>query len=150
MLDGIDFFPILAIALAPFTIGAALLTTSQNPLWAALGRVNLIAITTILAPSNPQSCNPQDFLFISFFLVRFPRTARRLAEAAREEIRKPSPAPARGQLGGADGVDPGRAESRQEDEPRARWGTTQFLSVFPTPLQKAELPWAPAPPAPFR
>jgi uncharacterized membrane protein YccC len=69
ILDGSDAFVVLAIALAPFTIGAALLTTSQSLLWSGLGRVNLIAITTILAPSNPQSYNPQTFLFISVFLV---------------------------------------------------------------------------------
>ncbi|MHC2334202.1 FUSC family protein [Bradyrhizobium sp. USDA 4454] len=69
VLDGSDAFLVLAIALAPFTIGAALLTTSQSLLWSGLGRVNLIAITTILAPSNPQNYDPQTFLFISVFLV---------------------------------------------------------------------------------
>jgi uncharacterized membrane protein YccC len=69
VLNGADAFPVLAFALAPFTIGAALLTTSQNPVWSGLGRINLIAIPTILAPSNPQSYNPQTFLFTSVFLV---------------------------------------------------------------------------------
>jgi hypothetical protein len=42
---------------------------SQNPLWSSLGRVNLMFIPVILAPSNPQTYNPQNFLFTSFFLV---------------------------------------------------------------------------------
>ena len=69
VLDGADGFLVLAIALAPFTIGAALLTTSQSPLWSGLGRINLVGIATILAPSNPQSYNPQIFLFTSVFLI---------------------------------------------------------------------------------
>ena len=69
VLDGTDAFPVLAIAMAPFMIGGALLVRSQNSLWAGLGRMNLIFITTILAPSNPQSYNPQTFLFTSLFVV---------------------------------------------------------------------------------
>ena len=69
ILDGTNEFPLLAIALAPFTVGAALLTTSQNLLWSGLGRVNLIFITVILAPSNPQTYNPQTFLFTSVFVI---------------------------------------------------------------------------------
>src|SRR5262245_56452471 len=62
ILNGADAFPLLAIAMAPFTVGAALLTTSKNLLWSSLGRVNLSFITMILAPSNPQTYNPQAFL----------------------------------------------------------------------------------------
>jgi uncharacterized membrane protein YccC len=69
LLDGTDAFSVLAIALAPFTIVGALLTTSQIPVWSGLGRINLIAIPTILAPSNPQSYDPQTFLFTSLFIV---------------------------------------------------------------------------------
>ena len=69
VLDGADAFPVLAIALAPFTISAALLVPSQNPVWSGLGRINLIAIPTILAPSNPQAYDPQAFLFTSLFIV---------------------------------------------------------------------------------
>jgi len=69
VLDGADAFPVLAIALAPFTIGAALLVPSQDPVWSGLGRINLIAIPTILAPSNPQTYDPQAFLFTSLFIV---------------------------------------------------------------------------------
>jgi hypothetical protein len=46
VLNGADVFPVLAIALAPFTISAALLVPSKNPVWSGLGRINLIAIPT--------------------------------------------------------------------------------------------------------
>lgn len=69
LLDGTDAFPVLALALAPFTIGSALLATSHNPMWSALGRINLFAIPTMLAPSNPETYNPQTFLFTSLFFV---------------------------------------------------------------------------------
>jgi uncharacterized membrane protein YccC len=69
ILNGADAFPLLAIAMAPFTIGAAILMKSQNLLWSSLGRVNLLFIPVILAPSNPQTYNPQSFLFTSLFLV---------------------------------------------------------------------------------
>jgi uncharacterized membrane protein YccC len=69
ILNGADAFPLLAISMAPFTVGAALLMKSQNPLWSSLGRVNLLFTPVILAPSNPQTYNPQSFLFTSLFLV---------------------------------------------------------------------------------
>jgi uncharacterized membrane protein YccC len=69
ILNGADAFPLLAIAMAPFTIGAAVLMKSQNLLWSSLGRVNLLFIPILLAPSNPQTYNPQSFLFTSLFLV---------------------------------------------------------------------------------
>jgi len=69
ILDGADDFALLAIAMAPVTIGAALFAVSQNPLWAGLGRINMIFIPAILAPSNPQSYNPQAFLFTCVLIV---------------------------------------------------------------------------------
>src|SRR5215472_19353688 len=69
ILNGADAFPLLAIAMAPFTIGAAVLMKSQNLLWSSLGRVNLLFIPIMLAPGNPQTYNPQSFLFTSLFLV---------------------------------------------------------------------------------
>lgn len=69
ILNGADAFPLLAIGMAPFTIGAALLMKSENLLWASLGRVNLLYVPVILAASNPQSYNPQTFLFTSLFLI---------------------------------------------------------------------------------
>jgi uncharacterized membrane protein YccC len=69
ILNGADAFPLLAIVMAPFTIAAAILMKSQNPLRSSLGRVNLLFIPLLLAPSNPQTYNPQSFLFTSLFLV---------------------------------------------------------------------------------
>ncbi len=69
ILDGADGFPLLAIALAPFVVGSALLMTSKNLLWSSLGRVNLPYTLLILAPSNPQTYNPQAFLSTSVFII---------------------------------------------------------------------------------
>jgi uncharacterized membrane protein YccC len=69
ILNGADAFPLLAIGLSPFTVGAALLMTSKNLLWSSLGRVNLQFVMLILAPSNPQTYNPQTFLFTSLFII---------------------------------------------------------------------------------
>lgn len=68
ILNGADAFPLLAIALAPFTVGAALLMTSKNLLWSSLGRVGLPYIMLMLAPSNPQTYNPLSFLFTCVFI----------------------------------------------------------------------------------
>ncbi|MGV7214677.1 FUSC family protein [Bradyrhizobium sp. UFLA05-112] len=69
ILDGADAFPLLAIGLAPLVVGAALLITSKNLLWSSLGRAILPFTMLILAPSNPQTYNPQAFLFTSVFIV---------------------------------------------------------------------------------
>ena len=61
VLNGADAFPVLAVGLAPFTIGAALLLTSKNFLWSGLGRLILTFTMVLLAPSNPQTYNPQSF-----------------------------------------------------------------------------------------
>lgn len=79
ILNGTDAFLVLAIAIAPFTVGAALLMKSQNLLWSSLGRVNLLFMMVILASSNPQTYNPQVFLFTSLFSV---------AAAAQRPLRK--------------------------------------------------------------
>jgi Fusaric acid resistance protein family len=67
ILDGVSDFPLLALGLAPFEIGSALLITLPNPALSALGRINLIVIPVVFAPSNPQTYNPQVFLFTSLF-----------------------------------------------------------------------------------
>ena len=69
VLDGVNDFPLLAIGLAPFMIGAALLMSVQNRMLSLIGRLNLIFILDILAPSNPQTYNPQAFLFSVLFLL---------------------------------------------------------------------------------
>jgi uncharacterized membrane protein YccC len=68
ILDGVNDFALLAIALAPFMIGATVLMTRPNRLLAGLGRVNLIFILAIFAPSNPPSYDAQAFLFTSLFV----------------------------------------------------------------------------------
>jgi uncharacterized membrane protein YccC len=68
ILDGVTEFPLLALALAPFVIGAIVVATSPHPMVASLGRLNLIFIIVILSPNNPQSYDPQVFLFSSLFL----------------------------------------------------------------------------------
>ena len=106
ILNGADAFPLLAIAMAPFTVGATVLMKSQNPLLSSLGRVNLLFTPILLAPNNPQTYNPQSFLFTSLFLVAAAalllaaqtlippvsddeRRTRLLAEA-RSELREPA------------------------------------------------------------
>jgi uncharacterized membrane protein YccC len=68
VLDGVTEFPLLAIGLAPFIVGAAVAKTWPHPIVAALGRLNLISILVILSPSNPQSYDPNSFLFTVLFL----------------------------------------------------------------------------------
>ncbi|MBV9244169.1 MAG: FUSC family protein, partial [Methylobacteriaceae bacterium] len=68
ILDGVTEFPLLALALAPFMIGAIVAATSPHPMVASLGRLNLIFILVILSPSNPQSYNANSFLFVILFL----------------------------------------------------------------------------------
>ena len=69
VLNGADAFPVLALGLAPLTIGAALLLTSRNFLWSGLGRLMLTFTMVMLSPTNPQTYNPQTFLFTTLFLV---------------------------------------------------------------------------------
>jgi len=69
ILDGVTEFPLLALALAPFMIGAVVAMRWPHPIVAALGRLNLIFILDILSPSNPQSYDPNNFLFSVLFLV---------------------------------------------------------------------------------
>jgi uncharacterized membrane protein YccC len=68
ILDGVSDFPLLAIGLAPFIIGAALLITSANPALSTLGWLDLIFMMAAFEPINPQTYNPQAFLFFSLFL----------------------------------------------------------------------------------
>jgi uncharacterized membrane protein YccC len=68
VLDGVTEFELLALGLAPFMIGAALLTTLASPLLASMGRLTLIFTLVILGPSNPQTYNPEAFLDSSLFV----------------------------------------------------------------------------------
>jgi uncharacterized membrane protein YccC len=69
VLNGADAFPVLALGLAPLTIGAGLLLTSRNFLWSGFGRLILTFTMVMLSPSNPQTYNPQSFLFTTVFLA---------------------------------------------------------------------------------
>lgn len=68
VLDGVTQFPLLALGLLPVIVGIALLMTVRNPLLAALSRLNLVFVLGILAPTNPQTWDPQVFLFTSLFV----------------------------------------------------------------------------------
>src|SRR5262249_7517677 len=68
ILSGATEFPLLALALSPFVIGATVAKTLPNPIVAALGRLNLILMLIIFSPSNPQSYDPNNFLFSVLFL----------------------------------------------------------------------------------
>jgi uncharacterized membrane protein YccC len=67
VLDGATGFPMLAIGLAPFIIGCALLMTLTSPVLAAIGRLNMVFIIALVAPGNPQTYDPQTFLFACLF-----------------------------------------------------------------------------------
>src|SRR6516162_10456320 len=68
ILDGVSDFPLLAIGLAPFVVGAGLLISGPNPGLASLGRLSLIFFMVIFSPSNPQTYDPQAFVFSSLFV----------------------------------------------------------------------------------
>ena len=118
ILNGADAFPLLAIAMAPFTIGAAVLMKSQSLTWSSLGRINLLFMTIIWAPSNPQTYNPQTFLFTSLFIV----AAAALLLAAQTLIPPVSDAKRRMRL---------LAEARSElQEPAHKNGEAPEVSTF--------------------
>jgi hypothetical protein len=68
ILDGVSDFPLLAIGLAPFVVGAGLLISGPHPGLASLGRLSLIFFMVIFSPSNPQTYDPQAFVFSSLFV----------------------------------------------------------------------------------
>jgi uncharacterized membrane protein YccC len=68
VLDGATGFPMLAIGLAPFIMGCALLMTLANPILSSIGRLNMVFIIALVAPSNPQNYNPESFLFACLFV----------------------------------------------------------------------------------
>ena len=69
ILDGVDQFPLLAIGMAPTVIAAALLFTIPNPRLAPIGLLLLVFFPVMLSPTNPQSYNPETFLFFSFLAI---------------------------------------------------------------------------------
>ncbi len=69
ILDGVDEFPLLAIGMAPTIIAAALLFTIPNPRLASIAFLLLVFFPVILSPTNPQSYNPETYLFSSFMAI---------------------------------------------------------------------------------
>jgi uncharacterized membrane protein YccC len=112
ILDGATQFPLLALALGPFVVGAALLLARPNAAVSAAGRLILVNVLVILGPSNPQTYNPETFLDVSLFVCLAPvlmvvaqvlippvsdeRRRRWMIDSARRELeRLPSPKRAR-------------------------------------------------------
>lgn len=69
ILDGANQFELLALSLAPVTIGAALLQSSPKVPRAVFGFMLLVFVPMILSPSNPQTYNPESYLLTSLFTV---------------------------------------------------------------------------------
>jgi uncharacterized membrane protein YccC len=69
ILDGVDQFPLLAIGMAPSVLTAALLFTIPNPRLASIAFLVLVFFPVILSPANPQSYNPDTYLFTSFMAI---------------------------------------------------------------------------------
>jgi len=66
ILDGVDQFPLLAIGMAPSVLAAALLFTISNPRLVPIAFLLLVFFPVILSPTNPQSYDPDTYLFTSF------------------------------------------------------------------------------------
>jgi uncharacterized membrane protein YccC len=66
--NGVSEFQLLAIGLAPVVIGLALLISLPNPMLSSLGRLVLVFTLVVLAPTNPQSYDPETFLVMSLFV----------------------------------------------------------------------------------
>jgi uncharacterized membrane protein YccC len=69
VLDGVDQFPLLAIGMAPSVLAAALLFTMPNPRLASIAFLLLVFFPVILSPTNPQSYNPETYLFSSLMAI---------------------------------------------------------------------------------
>jgi uncharacterized membrane protein YccC len=69
ILDGVDQFPLLAIGLAPSVIAAAVLSTVPNPRLASIAFLVPPFFLVILSPANPQSYDPETYLFYSFMAI---------------------------------------------------------------------------------
>ena len=107
VLDGATGFPMLAIGLAPFIIGFALLMTLTSPILSSIGRLNMVFIIALVAPSNPQNYNPESFLVSCLFVclaagllfvlqmivppMSAERQVRQLLAEARRDLGRPHP-----------------------------------------------------------
>jgi uncharacterized membrane protein YccC len=66
--NGVSEFQLLAIGLAPVVIGLALLISLPGRVLSPLGRLTLVFTLIILAPTNPQSYDPNVFLVTCLFV----------------------------------------------------------------------------------
>ena len=66
VLDGVADFPLLAVALAP-VVGSSLLIASTDRRLSSFGRLMLVFTSSTLAPSNPQTYDPQSYTFTFLF-----------------------------------------------------------------------------------
>ena len=66
--NGVSEFQLLAIGLAPAVIGTALLMSLPSPALSSFGRLVLVFTLAVLAPSNPQSYDPEVFLVACLFV----------------------------------------------------------------------------------
>jgi hypothetical protein len=69
ILDGVDQFPLLATGMAPSVLAAALLSTSANPKLAGTASLVLVFFPVMFPPTNPQSYNPEIYLFTSVMVI---------------------------------------------------------------------------------
>jgi len=69
ILDGVDQFPLLAIGLAPSVLAAALLSTAPNLRLASIAFLVPPFFLVILSPANPQSYDPETYLFSSLMAI---------------------------------------------------------------------------------
>jgi uncharacterized membrane protein YccC len=69
ILDGVDQSPLLAIGMAPSVVAASLLFTIPNPRLASVGFLVLVFFPVMLSPTNPESYNPEAYLFSSFMAM---------------------------------------------------------------------------------
>jgi len=66
--NGVSAFQLLAIGLAPVVIGLSLLISLPNRILSSLGRLTLVFTLAVLAPTNPQSYDPQTFVITCLFV----------------------------------------------------------------------------------
>jgi uncharacterized membrane protein YccC len=69
ILDGVDQFPLLAIAMAPSVLAAALLFTLPNARISSISFIVLVFFCLLLSPANPQDYNPESYLYRSFLTI---------------------------------------------------------------------------------
>ena len=69
VLDGADQFQLLALAMAPPVFVGVLLLSSPKPSLSGIGFLLLVFFPVLLAPANPQSYDPETYLFSSTLSV---------------------------------------------------------------------------------